>query len=143
MKHLFSPFHIRLPFTIPLVVRYLLITLLLTGFVLGCWSSITPIAHAASHAAAAPKHAQHTTGSQQPVVASGPGTPRLHPATVGTGPVNGLGILPFYTYISQRLTDHASLSVNVANGNLVIDSHNLSIVGTGLPLSLDTYYNSQ
>ena len=62
---------------------------------------------------------------------------------MGTGAVNGLGILPFYTYISQRLTDHTSLSVNVANGNLVIDSHNLSIAGTGLPLSLDTFYNSQ
>ena len=62
---------------------------------------------------------------------------------MGTGAVNGLGILPFYTYVSQRLTDHTSLSVNVANGNLVIDSHNLSIAGTGLPLSLDTFYNSQ
>ena len=134
MKPLFSPFHIRLPFTVPLVVRYVLITLLLTGFVLGCWSSITPVAHAASHAAATPKHAHHATSSQpQAAVTPQPGKHQRHPATVGTGAVNGLGILPFYTYVSQRLTDHTGLSVNVANGNLVIDSHNLSIAGTGLP----------
>jgi hypothetical protein len=144
MKSLVSAFHVRLPFTVPLVVRYVLITLLLTGFVLGAWSGITPVAHAATHAAATPKHAQHSTGSQPQVAATPqPGKHRHHPATVGTGVVNGLGILPFYTYISQRLTDHTSLSVNVANGNLVIDSHNLSIAGTGLPLSLDTFYNSQ
>jgi hypothetical protein len=57
--------------------------------------------------------------------------------------VNQLGLLPFYTYITERLTDHASLSVNVANGNLVVDSHDLSIAGTGLPLTLDSYLNSQ
>ncbi len=144
MKNLVSPFHIRLPFTVPLALRYVFIALLLTGFVLGAWSSITPIAHAATHAATAPKHAAHHTGSQpQAAVTPQPGKHQRHPATVGTGAVNGLGILPFYTYISQRLTDHTSLSVNVANGNLVIDSHNFSIAGTGLPLSLDTYYNSQ
>ncbi len=144
MKSLLSPLRIRLPFTIPLVVRYCLITLLLTGFVLGAWSAITPVAHAASHAAATTKHAHHATGSTpQPAITPQPGKHRLHPATVGTGAVNGLGILPFYTYISQRLTDHTSISVNVANGNLVVDSHNLSIAGTGLPLSIDTYYNAQ
>jgi RHS repeat-associated protein len=31
--------------------------------------------------------------------------------TVGTGPVNGFGLLPFYTYIGERLTD--------SNGTLV------------------------
>jgi len=36
-----------------------LITLLLTGFVLGCWSAITPTAHAASHAATTHRHATH------------------------------------------------------------------------------------
>src|SRR6266567_7336677 len=144
MKSFVSPFHIRLPFTVPLALRYVFITLLLTGFVLGAWSGITPIAHAASHAAAAPKHAQHSTGSQpQAAVTHQPGTHQRHPLTVGTGAVNGLGILPFYTYITERLTDHTSLSVNVADGNLVIDSHNLSIAGTGLPLTLDTFYNSQ
>ncbi len=51
MKNLISPFHLRLPFTVPLALRYVFITLLLTGFVLGAWSGITPIAHAATHAA--------------------------------------------------------------------------------------------
>jgi hypothetical protein len=65
MKSLVSPFHLRLPFTVPLALRYVFITLLLTGFVLGAWSGITPVAHAASHTAAAPKHAHHATGSQR------------------------------------------------------------------------------
>ncbi len=83
MKTLFSPLRVRLPFTFPLVLRYVLITLLLTGFVLGCWSSIAPIAHAATHAAAAPKHAHHATGSQpQAAVTPQPGKHRQHPATV-------------------------------------------------------------
>ncbi len=64
MTSLISPLRVRLPFTIPLVLRYVLITLLLTSFVLGAWSAITPVAHAASHTAAAPKHAAHHTGSQ-------------------------------------------------------------------------------
>jgi len=145
MKTLLSPFHIRLPFTVPLALRYVFITLLLTGFVLGAWSGITPIAHAASHVATTPRHAHQTTGvQQQPAVASQPGTPRrptFRPDTSSS--VNQLGILPFYTYITERLTNHASLSIDVANGNLVIDSHDLSIPGTGLPLTLDTFYNSQ
>ncbi len=144
MKTLFSPFHIRLPFTVPLVVRYLLITLLLTAFVLGCWSGITPVAHAATRAATAPRHARQSTGvQQQPAVASQPGTPRhpaLRPDTSSS--VNQLGILPFYTYISLRLTDHLSLHVNVASGNLVIESDDLAIQGTGLNLSVQSVYNS-
>src|SRR5260370_27940113 len=144
MKNFVSPFHIGLPFTVPPALRYVFIALLLTGFVLGAWSSITPIAPAATHAATAPKHAAHHTGSQpQAAVTPQPGKHQRHPATVGTGAVNGLGILPFYTYISQRLTDHTSLSVNVANGNLVIDSHNFSIAATGPPLPPDPYSNSQ
>src|SRR5260370_25934760 len=144
MKSLIPPFPIRLPFTVPLVLRYVFITVLLTSFVLGAWSGITPIAHAASHPAAAPKHANHPAGSQpQPAVTPQPGKPQRHPATVGTGAVNGLGILPFYTYIGQSLTDHTSLSVNVANGNLVIDSPNLTIAATGPPLPPDPYSNSQ
>src|SRR5258708_19011699 len=112
MTSLISPLRVRFPFTFPLVLRYVCITLLLTGFVLGAWSGITPVAHAASHAAAAPKHAQHSTGSQpQAAVTPQPGKHRLHPATVGTGAVNGLGILPFYTYITERLTNTTSLSV--------------------------------
>jgi len=59
MKYLTSSFRVRLPFTFPLALRYILIMLLLTGFVLGCWSAITPTAHAASHAATTHRHATH------------------------------------------------------------------------------------
>ncbi len=144
MKQLISLLRVRLPFTVPLVLRYVLITLLLTGFVLGAWSGITPTAHAATHAATTPKHAHQTTGvQQQPAVASQPGTPRhptLRPDTSSS--VNQLGILPFYTYISQRLTGHIGLSINVANGNLVVQSNDLHISGTGLNLDVASYYNS-
>ena len=53
-----------------------------------------------------------------------------------------MGLLPFYTYISHQLTGHIGLSINVANGNLVVQSNDLHISGTGLDFSVASYYNS-
>ncbi len=95
MTSLISPLRVRFPFTFPLVLRYVCITLLLTGFVLGAWSGITPVAHAASHAAAAPKHAQHSTGSQpQAAVTPQPGKHRLHPRPWAPAPSTGWASCP-------------------------------------------------
>jgi RHS repeat-associated protein len=52
------------------------------------------------------------------------------------------GRLGSYTFDSQRLTDRASLSVNVANGNLLLASDDLHVAGTGLDLDLTHYHNS-
>jgi YD repeat-containing protein len=48
----------------------------------------------------------------------------------------------FYTETSSPLTDQLSAGVNVANGNLLLDEHNVTIPGTGLDLPLDEYYNN-
>jgi RHS repeat-associated protein len=48
-----------------------------------------------------------------------------------------------YTYDSQTLSDRMSLDVNVANGNLLVTNHDLSIAGTaGSDLVLGRTYNS-
>ena len=43
---------------------------------------------------------------------------------------------------SQQLTDRSGLSVNVANGNLVVTGNDVEIQGTGLSLSVERFYNS-
>jgi RHS repeat-associated protein len=43
---------------------------------------------------------------------------------------------------SQQLTDRSGLSVNVANGNLVVTGNDVQIQGTGLSLSVERFYNS-
>ncbi len=96
MTSFLSPLRVRLSFTFPLVLRSLLITLLLIGFVLGAWSSITPIAHAASHASATTHthtHA-HSPSASQVQQLSHPATSLTHPRThLSTSPLNGLGNL--------------------------------------------------
>lgn len=52
------------------------------------------------------------------------------------------GRLGSYTFDSQRLTDRSSLGVNVANGNLLVSSDDLSVKGTGLDLQLTRSHNS-
>jgi RHS repeat-associated protein len=52
------------------------------------------------------------------------------------------GRLGSYTFDSQRLTDRSTLSVNVANGNLLLASDDLRVSGTGLDLDLTRYHNS-
>ncbi len=53
------------------------------------------------------------------------------------------GQLPHYTFAAQtQLTDRLSLSVNVANGNLLTESADLGIAGTGLDLQLKRYFNN-
>ena len=52
------------------------------------------------------------------------------------------GRKPFWTYTSQGLTDHDSLSVNVASGNALLESKDVSIPGTGLSNGYTRFYNS-
>jgi RHS repeat-associated protein len=47
-----------------------------------------------------------------------------------------------YTFDTQQLTDRATLSVNVANGNLLLANDDLHVAGTGLDLDLTHYHNS-
>jgi RHS repeat-associated protein len=54
-----------------------------------------------------------------------------------------LGEQQWYKLLPHRLTDQSDLAVNVTSGNLVVHASELSILGTGLRLVLDRYYNSE
>ncbi len=53
------------------------------------------------------------------------------------------GELSYQTLLPHQLDDRASLLVNVANGNVVLQSEDLNIAGTQLPLSITRYFNDQ
>ncbi len=57
-------------------------------------------------------------------------------------PLDGLGDQPFYTYTSLPLTDELKLKVNVADGNLLLESTDYTTHGTGIDLNISSYYNS-
>jgi RHS repeat-associated protein len=46
------------------------------------------------------------------------------------------------TLVSQQLGDRQGLSVNVANGNLLLQNHILELPGIGFDLSLNAFYNN-
>jgi RHS repeat-associated protein len=52
------------------------------------------------------------------------------------------GQLGSYTFDSQRLSDRASLAVNVANGNLLLSNDDVHVAGTGLDLDVTHFHNS-
>src|SRR5712691_1744954 len=123
-----------------------LVFLAVTSFVLTAWSSqaapVLAASRAAPPAASTSTHSDHAAAAQLPQQ-SRHALRATHVFTPLSGSsVNELGLLPFYTYIQQRLNDHLTLSVNVANGNLVIQSDDLTIQGTGLTLSIQSVYNS-
>ncbi len=53
----------------------------------------------------------------------------------------GGGVLPWYTSVSSKLSDHLGLSVNVANGDLVVQQSDVTMPGVGLPLQIDQTNN--
>jgi len=78
-------------------------------------------------------------GSPQPPVHS---TRKARPLTA-QAPFDGLGDVPFFTYITFHIDDRTELKVNVANGNLIVHTSDLHIHGTGIDESVEGYYNSQ
>lgn len=48
-----------------------------------------------------------------------------------------------FTFEERDLTDRSQLRANVANGNLLLQSKDLHIRGTGIDFTLDRYYNSR
>jgi len=126
-----------------------MVALLTSLFVLGCWASIVPAAyatslaqHAATRQVSPTLPTQHATASiaqsKQPPV-----KPHTTLQVSSSQPFDGLGALPFYTYITYRIDDHLALKVNVANGNLVAHMSYLHIKGTGIDESIEGYYNAQ
>ncbi len=53
-----------------------------------------------------------------------------------------VGDLSIWQFEEMRLSDRMLLKVNVASGNLILISRDVSIAGTGLPLELTRVYNS-
>lgn len=47
------------------------------------------------------------------------------------------------TLLSQRLSDRQGISVNVADGNLLLQNHILELPGIGFDLSINQFYNSR
>jgi YD repeat-containing protein len=52
------------------------------------------------------------------------------------------GNLPYFSLVNQNLTDRLRLSVNTANGNLLVRSTDFQLAGIGLDLTLGRSYNS-
>jgi RHS repeat-associated protein len=52
-----------------------------------------------------------------------------------------LGSQPMYSNYTHQLTDRSGLSVNVANGNLVVQTQDEQVAGTGLDLDLGRTFN--
>jgi YD repeat-containing protein len=52
-----------------------------------------------------------------------------------------LGSLPYQTLVSKSISDRASIKVNVANGNLLLESNDFNIGGHGPSLSVNRYFN--
>jgi RHS repeat-associated protein len=64
------------------------------------------------------------------------------PASAAGGPA-ALGELSYQKLLPHQLTDRATLLVNAANGNVVLQTEDLNIAGTKLPLSITRYFNDQ
>ena len=54
----------------------------------------------------------------------------------------GIGDLGLYTFETMPLSDRMELRANVATGNLIVGSRDLSVSGTGLPLSISRTFNN-
>jgi RHS repeat-associated protein len=54
-----------------------------------------------------------------------------------------MGEMASYPTLNHRLTDHSTISVNLASGNLELHSSDMHLTGTGLDLALDHVVNSQ
>jgi len=142
---------VRLTFSFPRLVRVLLVALLLAGFALGAWSGVARAATRALPSPASMTSFTPQSGGTRSSATTGSSLPSNfvfpHTATATNPYDTGLGVLPFYTYIHHPLNTCAcgkkELLVNVATGNLVLQSVEMQIHGTGEDLSLDAYYNSQ
>ena len=69
------------------------------------------------------------------------GAPVAGPHTNIT-PVDGLGDVGFYDYFKDTINKHITLKVNIGSGNLLVETSDVSIRGTGIDLSVGGTYNS-
>ncbi len=138
------------------VWRILIVSLLMSSYVLVCWSQSVPHVSAATSAkaqAAAKAPPAHITPILHPAHPVVPFTRHqkafsAFPNVSSSAPYNGLGQLPFYTFVKHPITSTSctcgkkELLVNVANGNLLVHTVEMHIQGTGVNLDIESYYNS-
>ncbi|MFD6949165.1 hypothetical protein A6A08_05765 [Nocardiopsis sp. TSRI0078] len=53
------------------------------------------------------------------------------------------GIQHWYPLERHQISDRMELAVNTQNGNLVLRHRDLTVAGTGLDLSISSFYNSE
>ncbi len=133
--------------TFPLCVRLAFAFSLVTGYVLLSWLTVAPRALAATLQAPQSTHISNisTSGSNNRSAPKNPGLQFAKPNAVQPSSstlYDGLGDISFYTYTSLKLNDRTTLKVNVASGNLVLQSSDYSVHGTGLDQDIESYYNS-
>ncbi len=142
-------------FSLPRLARLFFVALLLATFAFSGGNSVlVPIAFAATHlltsGGAASHPSQPVRVSNAPLAPGASQTRSLlatpNSATPQAPYDRGLGLLPFYTFVHHPLNVCAcgkkEISVNVANGNMILHSVELQVRGTGEDLSLNAYYNS-
>ncbi len=137
---------VRRLFTWSILWRLFMAFLMCSLYVLGAWSTLTsraPVAYAASQHQAQPLSSKSPRLGTRLAATSISACPALTGTPKVNGTVDGLGTLGFYTLVKRRLDDRLQLATNVANGNLVVQSPNLQIHGTGIDLAIESTYNSQ
>jgi len=144
----------RLRLTFAHLWRCVLVALMTLTFVISSSSTRVPQVQAAQHASVKPLPPAHHTVTPPPHPYLAPLTSQhkalaVSPNVSGTTPFDGVGQLPFYTYITHPITSTTctcgkkEVLVNVANGNLIVHSVEMQIHGTaGLNLDIEAYYNS-
>lgn len=65
----------------------------------------------------------------------------LVPSAGATGAPLVLGEASYQKYYTHQLTDHSEILVNVVDGNLILQTEDMNIVGTGPALSITRYFN--
>lgn len=144
---------LRKRFTFSHLVRVLLVTLLVTGYAVSCVSVMASQAYAATRVQATTtsklvQQAPRQISKGQETLSTRGFTHKATPNVSSSAPFDGLGQLPFYTFIKHPITSPTcscgkkELYVNVANGNLMLHSVEMQIHGTGVDLSIEGYYNS-
>ena len=140
----------RTHWTITHLVRIALASLMIFLYTVSLWSLLVrplPVAAAATASQQQLTLAQHPTPPRRGVrpadIAACPKLPQNQTPPVSSNPaaISGLGDMGAFTFFTQRLNDRMQLKVNVANGNLVLETSQLYIHGTGIDLDIGAVFN--
>jgi RHS repeat-associated protein len=129
------------------LLRIVLASLMITLFTISLWSlMVRPLAAdaASPQPLALASHPQPPRRGVRPAsIAACPKLPQNQTPPVSSNPaaISGLGDMGAFTFFTQRLNDRMQLKVNVVNGNLVLETSQLHIQGTGIDLDIGAVFN--